>query len=140
MDLKHTPKPLIEEHYHIQELIEGQEKRSSERARHRDIEKQRDEFVKGIEGFKDIETLDFYCVRCGVDFIARAKKQVDSWGEVAYYKTKHTCGCWAIRHITDRHKDMYFSKSKILQKQRVDQFSDTLQEYQEGFNMLYGKR
>ena len=141
MSLKYTPKPLVEEHYHIQELIDSQEKRVEDRNRTRAIEKQRDDTLKYIAGFKDTELLDFYCDDCNREFVARAKKHVDNWNNnIAYYKIKHTCGKWCMRHITDRFRDKYFFKSRRLAKDRVDMFNDTLQSFQTGFNMVYGKK
>lgn len=140
MNLDHTPHPVIEDHYHIRELIAGQEKRVADRTRHREIEKQRDASLKDIAGFKDIELLDFYCPHCDLDFIARAKKQIDSWAPIAYYKTKHRCGTWCIRHITQRDKDPYFYRSKKVARQRAENYKETIQPFETGFNMLYGKR
>lgn len=137
---KYIPTPLVEEHYHIRELIERQEKRTEDKQRAKDVEKNRDSILKDIQGFKDIETLDFHCSKCKLDFIARAKKQTDSWDTIAYYKTKHSCGNWCIRHITDRRQDKYFFLSKKILKQRAEQHNDLLQPFQTGYNTLYGKK
>lgn len=139
MRFDQSPHPLTEDHYHIQELIEGQEKRSADRTRHQNIEKQRDEFKKTVASFKDIEFLDFYCTDCEIDFVARARKQIDSWGKIAYYKIKHTCGKWCIRHITDKFKDAYFLRSKKLARERIERHNDTIQSFQNGYNSLYKK-
>lgn len=139
MNLDHTPHPLIEDHYHIRELIDGQEKRTAERVHHQEVEKNRDSFLREIQGFKDIEFLDFYCEDCKRDFTARAHKQVDSWSDVAYYKIKHSCGAWCIRHITDRVRDPYFFRSKRVAYDRTMNANDMLQPWQTGFNMIYGK-
>ena len=133
------PRPLVEEHYHVNELIELQQKRSEDRTRHQEIEKSRDGFIKAIAGFKDLENLDFYCDKCQVDFQARAHKQIDSWGEVAYYKIKHSCGKWCMRHITDRFQDAYFFHSPIIARQRGEHHNDLLQGFETGYNMLYKK-
>lgn len=138
--MKHEPKPLVEEHYYIQHLIEAQEKRAADRTRHQDREKARNERTNDIAGFKDIELLDFFCTQCDRDFIGRAKKQVDSWEQIAYYKIKHTCGKWCIRHITDRFRDLYFFKSKKVARDRGRMAIDALQPFQSGYNMIYGKK
>lgn len=140
MNYDHTPRPEVERHYHIKELIETQEKRSEERARLNEIEKRRDQNLKDIAGFKDIELLDFWCDRCKVDFIGRAKKQIDSWAPIAYYKIKHMCGTWTMRHITDRFRDLYFFKSKKVALDRGKAFVDTIQPFESGYNMVYGKK
>lgn len=138
--LRHTPKPVVEEHYHIIDLINAQERRTRERVMYQDRAKAIDSFLKEVAGFKDIDTLDFYCEKCDREFVARARKHIDSWSHFASYKIKHTCGEWCSRHITDRFKDKYFFKSRFLAHQRVDQHNDTLQPFESGFNMLYGKK
>jgi len=140
MELKHTPKPFIEEHYHIQELIERQEKRTRDRVAHQEKDKLRDITLKDIAGFKDIELLDFWCEHCKRDFVGRAKKQIDLWCPIAFYKIKHRCGSWCMRHITDRPRDPYFYRSMFIARQRQDKFNDALQPFQTGFNTLYGKK
>lgn len=140
MNYDQTPRPEVERHYHIRELIERQEKRSEERARINEIEKRRDQNLKDIAGFKDIELLDFWCDRCKVDFIGRAKKQIDSWEPIAYYKIKHMCGQWSLRRITDRLRDLYFFKSKKVALDRGKAFIDMIQPFESGYNMVYGKR
>lgn len=140
MKFDQTPHPLVEDHYHIQDLINGQEKRSEDRKRHQDIERARDQNLKDIQGFKDIEFLDFWCDDCKVDFTGRAKKQVDNWSPKAYYKIKHTCGKWCIRHITERFLDKYFFKSKKVAYDRGKAYAEMLQPFESGFNLMYGKK
>lgn len=140
MKFNQTPHPTIEDHYHIQELINSQEKRSEDRGRHQQIERQRDLAQKDIKGFKDVELLDFWCDRCHKDFVGRARKQVDNWSPKAYYKIKHTCGKWCIRHITDRILDRYFFKSVKVAIDRGKAFGDMLQPFQSGYNTLYKKQ
>ncbi len=140
MNLDNTPHPLIEDHYHIRELIYRQEKRTADRAYHQEIEKRRDQEIKDIAGFKDIETLDFWCDKCKVDFIGRARKQMDSWAPIAYYKIKHMCGTWTLRRITDRFNDEYWFKSKKVAMDRGRMAIDALQPFESGYNMIYGKR
>lgn len=137
--LKHQPKPEIENHYHIQDLINRQQARSEDKTRHKDIDKKRDEVLKDIAGFKDIELLDFYCKHCKRDFKGRAKKQIDNWSTIAYYKIKHICGNWCIRHITDRVRDPYFYYSKNVARDRGEATLDTLQSFETGYNMVYKK-
>lgn len=135
-----NPHPLVEDHYHIRELIEAQQKRADERTKYQNEKKNQEGFSKYVNGFKQIELLDFFCTHCGRDFIARAKKQVDSWGELAYYKTKHRCGTWCIRHVTDKHRDSYFYRSKRVAYDRANNINEMLQPFQSGFNTLYGKK
>lgn len=138
---KYIPTPLVEEHHHIRELIERQERRVEDRTRAQNIEKNRDSALKYIQGYKDIETLDFHCKDCGVDFVARARKQIDSWDKTwAYYKTKHTCENWCIRHITNRLRDEYYFLSPKIARERAEQHNDLIQPFQTGYNTLYGKK
>ena len=139
MKYEHTPRPEVEQHYHIRDLIEAQEKRSADRTHNQNIEKQRDSFAKEVAGFKSIEVLDFWCDTCRIDFIARARKQIDGWAEIAYYKIKHRCGEWSLRRITDRVMDNYFFRSRRVASDRGAMFKDALQPFETGYNMLYKK-
>lgn len=140
MNLDQTPHPLVEDHYYVRELIEGQQKRSADRTYWQEVEKRRDQNLKDIAGFKDIELLDFWCDHCKKDFIGRAKKQIDSWEPIAYYKIKHMCGQWALRRITDRLEDIYWFKSKQVALDRGKAALDLLQPFESGYNMIYGKK
>lgn len=134
------PHPVIEEHYHIRELLEAQEVRTAERHRIQERKKFEESYLKDLKGFPEIATLDFYCTKCKHDFIARAQKELDSWDKVAYYKTKHTCGTWSIRHITDRFRDNYFARSRRVAYDRYKNHNDLLQPFETGFNMVHGKK
>jgi len=135
-----NPHPLVEDHYYIQELINAQQKRSEERTKWQNEKKSLEEFDKFIGGFKDIELLDFWCSHCERDFTGRAKKQIDSWDRIAYYKIKHRCGTWCIRHITDRFRDNYFFRSKKVAYDRAINSREMLQSFETGYNMMYGKK
>lgn len=139
--MKHAPKPLVEEHYHIQDLIDAQEKRTNDREYHRNVAKERDERVNEINASKDLEIKPFWCVKCKEDFVSITHKQVDGWSDSAFYKTKHKpCGTWCMRLITDTWRDAYWTKSKKVAQDRGQHFEDTVQPYQTGFNLLYGKK
>lgn len=140
MNLDQTPHPLVEDHYYVRELIEGQQKRSADRTYWQEVEKRRDQNLKDIAGFKDIELLDFWCDHCKKDFIGRAKKQIDSWEPIAYYKIKHMCGQWSLRRITDRLNDPYWFNSKKVAQDRGKASIDLLQPFESGYNMIYGKK
>jgi hypothetical protein len=138
--MRHEPKPEIENHYHIQELIDRQQKRSDDRTYHQNRAKQADELSNDINSAPDIEEKIFYCSKCKGDFFARAHKFIDSWSLGACYKSKcRTCGTWSMRLITDRIKDSYFFRSKVLANQRGIYYNDTIQPFQTGYNTLYGK-
>lgn len=137
---KENPHPTVEDHYHIQNLINRQTQRTKEKVAYQEAKKNQQAWQDLLKGFKDIELLDFWCDRCQIDFTARAKRQVDSWDKIAYYKTKHRCGEWAIRHITHRFRDAYFFRSKKVAYDRATNSREMLQPFQTGFNMMYGKK
>lgn len=145
MSYNEIPRPEIEQHYHIRELIEGQEKRASDRQYHRDRVKDLQERDDLIKDSKIVAITDFYCDRCGKDFKAQAVRQIETdWTntqqKVAYYKTKCFQGHWCIRLITDRQKDKFWSKSKLVVLDRGKGFADIIQPFETNFNLLYGKK
>ena len=141
---KHEPKPLIEHHYHIQELIDAQEKRVEDRNRHREREKERAERDDIIKDAKVVVVTDFWCEHCKQDFKSMAIKQVEKdWTadqDIAFYKTKCDQGHWCIRLITDRQRDAFWVKSKLMVLDRGNHYADTLQPWETGFNLLYGRK
>ncbi len=140
MKFDQTPHPIVEDHYYIQDLINGQEKRTADRKAHQDIEKQRDAFLKYVKDIPEIAMIDFWCECCKRDFVARVRKEIDSWGEFAFYRTKHRCGRWAIRHITDTFRDSYWFRSRNVANDRSTHRNDLLQPFETGYNTLYGKK
>ena len=143
MRYEHTPRPDIEQHYHIRELIERQEKRSEDRTYSRDKKKHLEERNAEIKAAKYVDVIDYWCDSCKKDFKSISIKQVEKdWNQEqsnALYKTKCECGKWCIRLITDRHRDGYFIKSRLLAIDRGSHHNDTIQPWQTGFNMLYKK-
>ncbi len=137
------PRPLVEEHYHIRELIEGQEKRTADRNYHRQKQKDLQDREDYIIDSKLVTITDFYCVKCGKDFKAQSIRQIETdWSNpkqrIAFYKTKCEQGHWNIRLITDRNKDPFFFKSKLLAKDRANHMLDIMQPDQIGYKTLYG--
>jgi len=142
--LRHSPKPLIEEHYHIKELIEQQEERTADRTYDRNQRKERVDLDEMIAQAKTVELMDFWCNTCKKDFKAIAQKQVEEdWSNssqsIAFYKTKCFAGHFVIRLITDKHADGYWRRSKFVALDRGRHGFDLLQPFEEGFNLLYGK-
>lgn len=145
MRYEHTPRPQIEDHYHIRELIERQEKRSDDRKRHQDKVKDREENMKLIKDSKGIALTDFYCEKCEEDFKGVAVKQIEEdWNckghYIAFYKTQCFKGHWCIRQITDKFVDGFFIKSKAIVRDRGVYFNDTVQPGDTGYSLLYGKK
>jgi len=142
---RHSPKPEIELHPHIQMLIDSQEKRTIDRTRHREklkIDDERNEDIKARESYGIIE---FFCNRCDEDFANFAHKHVEvDWSNstqyVAYYKSKHDCGNWVIRHITDKNSDPYWSESELVAIDRGKNHNALIQSFQTGYNLLYGRK
>lgn len=144
--MKYEPKPLIEEHWHIQQLIDAQERRVAERNYSRDKEK-----LKAMrQGDIDIEPMavikEFWCDKCKMDFVSPAFKEVEpDWGNtnqnVAFYRTKHrTCNQWTMRLITDKFADSYWYKSRKVAFDRGKHSIDLLQPFENNYNLVYGKK
>jgi len=139
------PKPQIEEHYHIKELIDNQEKRSNDRTFHRNRIKELEEREELIKDAKWVTVTDFWCDKCKQDFKGQAVKQIEvDWSNtsqhIAFYKNKCDKGHWCIRLITDRHKDAFFFKSKLVALDRGNHQNDILQSFETGFNLVYGHK
>lgn len=145
MKFNQVPHPTIEDHFHIQELINGQEKRSEDREFHRNRIKALEEREDLIKDSKPVTLTDFWCDTCKKDFKSQAIRQVElDWSNtsqrVAFYKTKCFKGHWCIRLITDKHKDGFFVKSRFMSLDRGNHFDDTVQPNETNFNLLYGKK
>jgi hypothetical protein len=145
MKYDHIPRPHVEEHYHIRELIENQEKRSADRTFHRERIKALEEREDLIKDAPIIVLTDFYCQKCKKDFKGTAPKIVETdWSNpsqrVAYYKSKCFKGHWVVRWLTDKFKDPYFFRSKWIANDRAKHSNDILQSFQSGYNLLYGKK
>lgn len=143
--MKHQPKPDIEQHFHIEELINRQEKRSADKVYHQNRIKTLEERESLIKDNKVLTLTDFWCDNCKVDFKSQAIKQVEvDWTNttqtIAFYKTKCFCGKWCMRLITDRHRDAFWFKSTNIARDRGVHYADTLQPFETGFNLLYGKQ
>lgn len=142
---KYEPKPLIEEHYHIQMLIDGQQKRSDDREYHRNKLKEKEERIKTIEESKLVSITDFWCDKCEQDFKSMTVRQFEiDWSNpsqyIAFYKTKCDKGHWCIRLITDKQKDGYWIRSKAVAHDRGIAHNDIIQPHETGFVALYGKK
>lgn len=139
------PRPLIEEHYHIQDLIERQERRTEDRVYHQERIKSAEERQKLIDDSKMVTATDFHCEKCKVDFSQGAVLQVElDWSNlsqsIAFYKAKHRqCGNWCIRLVTDKHKDPFWQRSRRVLQERGKYHNDLIQPHETGFNLLYGK-
>lgn len=142
--MKYGPRPLIEEHYHIQDLIEAQEKRVDDREYYRNREKNASDRMDVVKDAKSKDLKEFWCSTCMEDFLAESVKEVEiDWScptqYIAFYKTKCFKGHWCMRLITDRHKDAYWFKSRRVQAYQGKHYQDTIQPFETGFNMLYKK-
>ena len=140
MKYENTPRPEIEHHFHIRDLIEGQEKRTADVDYHRSRIKGNEERDKEITLAKVVEIKDFWCNECEEDFTTVGMKHIDSWTPIAYYKTKHECGNWCMRHITDKHKDVYWFESMKVAKDKASHSVDMLQPHESNFQLMYGKK
>lgn len=141
----HIPRPDIEQHFHIRDLIEGQEKRTADRVYHQNREKMLAEREDLIKDSKMICLTDFYCERCQEDFKGQSIKQIEEdWScptqRIAFYKNKCSKGHWCIRLITDRHKDGFFNRSRLIAKDRGNHHDAIIQPWEIGYDLLYGRK
>ena len=141
----HGPKPLIEEHYHIRELIDRQVERVRDREFHRLREKDLEERDSIIKDAKIVDRREFHCRRCKKDFVGVARLHIEEdWNglnqRIAFYKTKCFCGTWCMRFVTDKERDPYWRLSPLVRADRANHANDLLQSFEEGFNLLYGKK
>lgn len=142
---KYNPKPLIESHYHIESLIEFQDKKAADRNYYRDREKLAEERQGLIKDAKLKDIKEFWCTRCKRDFVGEAILQVEiDWScptqNIAFYKTKCFCGTWAMRYVTDRHSDPYWFRSRKVAGDRGNHALDILQPWETNYQMLYGRK
>lgn len=143
--MTNEPRPEIENHYHIRELIERQEKRSDDRIYHQQRVKNNEEREKEIAVAPQKEVKMFWCNHCQKDFQGEAFKHVEvDWTNpsqrIALYKTKCFCGEWSARLITDRWKDGYTFRSKKVAKDRMRHFEDLIQPFETNYELLYSKK
>lgn len=141
----YTPHSKVDEHYHIRELFDQQDKRVADRQYHRDRVKDLEEREEEIKKAEGVMVKDFWCDTCKKDFKGQAVKQVEiDWSNpaqrIAFYKTKCFCGKWAIRLITDRHMDRYFEKSRLVARDRGNYHTDILQSFESGYNLVNTKK
>lgn len=145
MKYEDTPRPDIEHHYHIRELIEAQEKRSEDRNYHRARIKAKEERDAVLNDGNLVEIREFWCDRCEEDFAEVARKQIEvDWSNttqnIAFYKTKHGCGNWCIRYVTDRNRDPYWFESMKVAVDRGKFHNELIQPFQTGYQLLYGRK
>lgn len=143
MRYEHTPRPTVEYHPHIQHLIETQDKRAKARTEFREKEKIKQEREDLIKDSKPFAVVEFWCEKCKKDFIAQTVREITqnpySSERDAFYRTKHWCGSWCIRYITDREHDPYWYRSRKVRADRRRYRNDVLQPFESGYNLLYGK-
>lgn len=143
MKYDYQPRPNIEQHHHIRNLIELQEKRSFEREYYRSKEKE--ERLSTIKESSLVVVTDFYCCKCKEDFKSMSVKEVETdWSNenqyVAFYKAKCFKGHWCIRFITDKLSDPFWMNSKLIALDRGRHYQDILQPSENGYNLLYGRK
>lgn len=143
-----TPRPEIEYHWHIKDLIDGQQKRVDDRNRFREREKEREERDTVLKDSPVIALIDFYCDTCGVDFKRLAHRHIEvDWSNttqnIAFYRSKcPRCskGHWCMRFITDKLKDGYWVRSRNVALDRGRNFKDMVQPWETNFQLLYGRK
>lgn len=144
-DYENTPRPLTESHYHVRELIERQERRAEDRTMFREREKALADRNQEIKSTFVFTLTDFWCDICKKDFKAQAVRQEEvDWTNssqvIAFYRTKHWCGQWCIRLVTDKHRDGFWIKSRLMRLDQGNHFSDTVQPYETNYELLYSRK
>lgn len=145
MRYEHEPRPEVEHHPHIQELIEGQDKRARDRQQHRDKEALAADRGKEIASSKRRETMAFYCRKCKLDFLAETIREDEpDWGDpsamLSFYRTKCFEGHWCIRLALDKWYDPYFRLSPKVARDRGEHARDIIQPHETGYELLYGHK
>lgn len=106
--------------------VERLTRRIEDRREARDRELMREagykDHIRAIQEAPEEQKMDFWCKVCKCDFNADARKMVRHAGRwpVAWYVGLCPLGHSAIRHITDKHHDVYYRESVMLQRQRVE--------------------
>lgn len=144
-DYDYTPRPEIEQHHHIRELIEGQDKRAKDRTYHRERVKAVEERDEEINKALWVILTDWWCDKCKKDFKSVGIKFVETdWSNptqrVAFYRTKCFADHFCVRWITDKWRDPYWFRSRQVANERAKYANDILQEFQSGYNLMYGKK
>lgn len=139
------PKPLIEEHYHIKDLFESQEKRVQDRTYHRERIKENEDREEQIKKAEWVILTDWWCDKCKKDFKSVGIKFIETdWScpsqRVAFYRTKCFANHFCVRWITDKWKDPYWFRSKWVANERAKYANDILQEFQTGYNLVNTKK
>ena len=139
------PRPDIEYHPHIKMLIESQERKTKDRVIYQNREKVNAEREEEIIKAKPHDIIEFFCDWCDEDFANIAIKHVETdWSNptqrVAYFKSKHDCGNWCIRHITDRNADPYWMESRQVAQDRGKHHNELIQPFETGYELLYGRK
>jgi len=142
---KHEPKPDVERHPHIQMLIDQQEKKTKDKVIHQDRAKMLAERNEEIDAREPFGIIEFWCDQCQEDFANYAHKHVEiDWSNskqrVSYYKSKHDCGNWVIRYITDRNQDPYWFESLQVALDRGKHHNDLIQSFESGYQLLFGRK
>lgn len=142
---ENTPRPNVEHHPHIRELIEVQEKRAADRTLFRERDKQAAERDSMINDAQMKCVVEFWCAKCKEDFKGAAIKQVEAdWNNpaqrIAFYRMKCFEGHWCMRFVTDRARDPFFVRSRLLALDRANHYEDTIQPFQSGYDMLYSRK
>jgi len=144
-EYENTPRPEIENHYHIRMLFEAQERNASDRQFHRDREKMAQERSDLIKDAKPKEVKAFWCDTCKLDFLGESIKEVEvDWSNpsqhIAFYRTKCFKGHWCQRLITDTYKDVYWFRSRKVAQDRGKHAKEILQPHETNYQLLYGRK
>lgn len=141
----YAPRPEVESHTTIRELIDAQEKRAEDRQDYRNRKQSQEERMRDIKAAKGKDIKAFHCETCNKEFVSETIKQVETdWSNttqyIAYYRSKCLCGRWAQRNITDVHQDRYFAKSRVVAMNREKHAADVIQPFETNYELLYSTK
>lgn len=136
----------MEDHDDFKKLDKIYQERFDERDREKTKEGyQKENELEVNDGIKTPMT-DFYCKRCKKDYDDYRTTYIiqNDWERIgkksSFWKSKHKCGQWNIRYVTDKSHDPYWTLSPKMKKDRGNYYRDMVQPDQSGFDMLFGHK
>jgi len=130
----------------VQRLTNRMQSRQEERDREQTRQGYLMENEKEIQEGLKARLSDFYCKKCKCDYEdykSTGVVETDWTNEdkcIAFFNSRHKCGQWNRRYITNKFTDPYWSRSPKMKRDRGNYYRDMVQPNQSGFEMLYGHK
>ena len=128
--------------HEYQHLIDRVERRKEERKRISWRESEYKDHIKAIKEASGVANMSFWCNTCKRDYDTLGVRRVGQAGlwPVAWYVGKCGCGSENIRRVTDKSKDLYYFRSKMIRFQRASMALDLLNPDDPLFPVIYSKQ